>query len=246
MAKATIHSPNIQAYISILPHQPLPSDIRLNTPILFPAASIPVIFLSSPSTALLRTPFSFSRDVWNASEEDFSWLASVKRLVVRDSCSLRWVARAVSLVSIGGAVVAGVGFGAGNVDIDVPLATAAVVDKVVGAIEVLSGRRCRIAVVSSDDIRLLLETSDSSSAATAPFSTGASPSHISSSSSSSCISSSSRSVLLSTSSLIQSNLSLTFSYLPLFFVRSVVRSCRIAGALTAGSERSIFFIRVCA
>jgi hypothetical protein len=46
--------------------------------------------------------------------------------------------------------------------------------------------------------------------------------------------------------LTQSNLSLIFSYLPLFLVRSVVRSCRIAGAFTAGNERSIFFISVCA
>jgi hypothetical protein len=46
--------------------------------------------------------------------------------------------------------------------------------------------------------------------------------------------------------LIQSNLSLTFSYLPLFFVRSVARSCRIAGAFTAGNERSIFLMSVCA
>lgn len=172
-----------------------------------------------------------------------SWLANVRRLVVRDSCSLRWVARAVSLVSIGGAVVAGVGFGARNVELDVPLAMAAAIDVVAGAIEVLSERRCRIVVVSSDNMRLF---DSSSAAAAAPFSTGANPSHISSSSSASCTSSSSLSALLSTSSLIQSNLSLTFSYLPLFFVRSVVRSCRIAGALTAGNERSIFLIRVCA
>lgn len=171
-----------------------------------------------------------------------SWLASVKRLVVRDSCSLRWVARAVSLVSIGGAVVAGVGFGAVNVEVDFPLAVAAAVDVLVGAIDDLSGRRCRIVVVSSDDTRLF----GSSSVTAAPLSTGSNPSHISSSSSASCASSSSRSVLVSTSSLIQSNLSLTFSYLPLFFVRSVVRSCRIAGALTAGNDRSILFIRVCA
>lgn len=185
MANATIHSPNIQAYIIILPHHPLPSVIRLNTPILFPAASIPVIFLSSPSTALLRIPFSFSRDVWNASEEDLSWLASVKRLVVRDSCSLRWVARAVSLVSIGGAVVACVGFGAVNVEVDVPLAVAAAVDVLVVAIDDLSGRRCRIVVVSSDDTRLF----GSSSVTAAPLSTGSNPSHISSSSSASCASS---------------------------------------------------------
>lgn len=245
MANATIHNPNIQAYIIILPHHPLPSVILLSTPIRFPAASIPDIFLSNPSTALLRIPFSFSREVWNASEEDLSWLANVKRLVVRDSCSVRWVARADSFVSIGGAVVAGVDLGPGYVDVDVPLAIAAAVDEAVGGREVLSGRRCRIAVVSCDDMRLL-GASGSRSAAAASFSFGANPSHISSSSSKSCISSSSRPVLLSTSSLTQSNLSLIFSYLPLFFVRSVVRSCRIAGAFTVGNERSIFFISVCA
>lgn len=247
IANATIHNPNIQAYIIILPHHPLPSVIRLNTPILFPAASIPDIFLSSPSTALLRIPFSFSRDIWNASEEDLSWLARVKRLVVRDSCSLRWVARADSFESIGGAVVAGVGFGPGNFEVDVPVAMAASVAVVVEGSEALSGRRCLIVVVSCDDERLS-ETSGSGSASIAPFSTGTIPSHISSSTSKSCMSpsSSSRPVLLSTSSLIQSNLSLTFSYRPFFFVRSVVRSCRIAGAFTAGNERSIFFIRVCA
>lgn len=175
-----------------------------------------------------------------------SWLARVKRLVVRDSCSVRWVARADSFVSIGGPVVAGVGFGPGYVDVDVPLAMAAVVDGVVGGREVLSARRCRIVVVSCDDMRLL-GASSSRSAAVAAFSTGLTPSQRSSSSSNPCISSSSsRPVLLSTSSLTQSNLSLIFSYLPLFFVRSVVRSCRIAGDFTAGNERSIFFIRVCA
>lgn len=155
------------------------------------------------------------------------------------------MASADSFASIGGAVVAGVGFGPGNVDVEVPLAMAAAVDEAVRGGEVLSGRRCRIVVASSDDMRLF-GTSGSRCAAAGGFSTGLIPSQRSSSSSKSCISSSSRPVFLSTSSFIQSNRSLIFSYLPLFFVRSVVRSCRIAGAFTVGNERSIFFISVCA
>lgn len=62
------------------------------------------LVLSMPATARSSTDFSFSSVDWNVCEEAFSWLARVRREVVRVSCSRREVVRASSFVE--GAVLA--------------------------------------------------------------------------------------------------------------------------------------------
>src|ERR1017187_3587494 len=86
MSRAITINPAIQAYINILPHQPFPSDIRLNIPILRCAASNPNSFLSSPLVAESRTVFSCSREEENAWEDCFRADAMLRRELVRDSC----------------------------------------------------------------------------------------------------------------------------------------------------------------
>lgn len=51
-----------------------------------------------PATARSSTDFSFSRVDWKVCEEAFSWLARLRREVVRVSCSRREVVRASSFV----------------------------------------------------------------------------------------------------------------------------------------------------
>lgn len=82
---AAIHNPAIIAYNLILPHQPLPSVILLKVLILFPAASIPILFLSKPVSARLNTSFSFSNELANCIDDCFRLFASVTRDVVRRS-----------------------------------------------------------------------------------------------------------------------------------------------------------------
>ena len=91
---ATTHNPPIHAYSIIRPHQPFPSLILFNNPILFPAASIPVAFLSSPSVARFRVSVSVASEAENWVLEALSAWARVKRLLVRlaDSVSL-WARR---------------------------------------------------------------------------------------------------------------------------------------------------------
>lgn len=83
--KAAIHNPAIIAYNLILPHQPFPSVILLSVVILFPAASIPILFLSNPPSALLRTSFSFSKELANCMDDCLRLFASVTSDVVRRS-----------------------------------------------------------------------------------------------------------------------------------------------------------------
>ena len=87
---ARTHKAPIQAYSIIRPHQPFPSLIRFNRLIRLPAASMPVVFLSSPSVARLSVSVSASRAVEKAVEEALRDWARASREAVRlvDSMSL--------------------------------------------------------------------------------------------------------------------------------------------------------------
>lgn len=69
-----------------------------------------------PSTARSMTDFSDSRVEWKVWVEVFRCEARVIRLVVRDSCSLRWVVRVWSFVVVFVGGVGCVGCGCGCVD----------------------------------------------------------------------------------------------------------------------------------
>ena len=60
--------------------------MRFNIPILFPAASIPLVFLSRPSTARFKVVVSASREVENALDDSLSWVARERREAVRSVC----------------------------------------------------------------------------------------------------------------------------------------------------------------
>lgn len=57
-----------------------------------------LLVLSMPETARSSTDFSFSRVDWKSCVEVLSWLARLRRELVRSSCSRREVERASSLV----------------------------------------------------------------------------------------------------------------------------------------------------
>jgi hypothetical protein len=83
--KAAIHKPAMIAYNLMRPHHPFPSVILLNVLILFPAASIPILFLSKPDSALLMTSFSLSNELANCIDDCFRLFASVTSDVVSKS-----------------------------------------------------------------------------------------------------------------------------------------------------------------
>lgn len=87
---ATNHPIPIYAYKLNLAHQPLPSVIFLNIPILLPAASIPPTVLSN--AAAVRST-KLSEPVTESEKESvavLSALARVKRESVRAFCSSEW------------------------------------------------------------------------------------------------------------------------------------------------------------
>jgi hypothetical protein len=65
----------------------LPSVILLSVLILFPAASIPILFLSKPDSALLITSFSLSNELANCMDDSLRLLANVTKDVVSKSWS---------------------------------------------------------------------------------------------------------------------------------------------------------------
>jgi hypothetical protein len=136
MTRAITINKAIQAYITILPHQPFPSDIRLNNPILRCAASNPNSFLSSPLVAESRTVFSDSREEEKACEEALRADAMLRREEVRDSCSVRLCVRRASVVAVEMPVLvaAGVRSSARRADVVGFLARSSVVVVVVGVI----------------------------------------------------------------------------------------------------------------
>ena len=97
------------------PHHPFPSLIRFSNPILFPAASIPVVFLSKPSVVLFKVSVSVAKDSLNWVLEALSACASVRREVVRfaDSESL-WARRVEAVVFFGSGCVLGGGLEGAN------------------------------------------------------------------------------------------------------------------------------------
>lgn len=66
---AKIHSPAIHAYSIIRPHHPFPSLILFNKLIRLPAASMPVVFFSSPSVARLSVSVSVASEAENWVDE---------------------------------------------------------------------------------------------------------------------------------------------------------------------------------
>ena len=98
---ARTHNPPIHAYSIIRPHQPWPSLIRFNRFIRLPAASMPVVFLSSPSVARFSVSVSASKEVEKAVEEALRDWARASREAVRlvDSVSL-WARRSACVVDL--------------------------------------------------------------------------------------------------------------------------------------------------
>lgn len=88
---------------------------------------MPVIFLSSPSTARARTDFSDSRELWKVCEEALRSLARERREAVRASCSAREVSRADSVERVLSEAVLLLVVGWGR-DVDAPVVVAVGVD----------------------------------------------------------------------------------------------------------------------
>lgn len=91
-------------------HQPLPSVIFRNVPILRLAASIPSVFLSNPETARFSVPLSPSSVLPKCMDCCLSCFAISRRLEVSDSCSLWLCERSASVCARAGSPVVVVGF----------------------------------------------------------------------------------------------------------------------------------------
>lgn len=200
------------------------------------------LVLSMPATARSSTDFSFSRVDWKVCEEAFSWLARLRREVVRVSCSRREVVRASSLldVVVGGLVegcmpvafAGGEGVGVGlllrlrRVDVGIVVA-------------VLEGVDVDVAVVEGNDVvvgSIAVGFDSSSTGVSTTFtaigvannslhSSSTSPSSTSLSSSSARASSSSRTLCIRLSSCLARAI-------------SACASCRRSSGFICGRERS--------
>ena len=98
---ATTHNPTIHAYMSIPPHHPFPSVIRLNIPIRFPTFSIPLALRSKPLTAPLVTSLSASTSRAISSYARLSCCDFISRDEVKDICSEVFCSRILAIGEIG-------------------------------------------------------------------------------------------------------------------------------------------------